>query len=91
MKIQVFLFIAALLLFSAFVQETEGLGVLPPGNGMLKRKVCAHIMKKKNLSKSAIDHCRLTFFQISKKNSTDAKCCSLSLQSSHYAVFYLEF
>ncbi|KAL9978635.1 hypothetical protein ACROYT_G016172 [Oculina patagonica] len=38
MKIQAFLFFAAFLLFTAFVQETEGFGTLPPGKRNLDRK-----------------------------------------------------
>ena len=41
MKIQALLFIAALLLFAAFVQDTDGsLGFARPGRRELKRKVC---------------------------------------------------
>lgn len=41
MKIQAFLFIAALLLFTSFIQDTEGvIGLMPPGRRELNRKVC---------------------------------------------------
>jgi len=41
MKIQTFLFLAAFLLFAAFVQDTEGaFGTLPSGKRVLAREVC---------------------------------------------------
>ena len=41
MKIQAFMFVAALLLFTAFVQDGEGaIGFMPPGRREVQRKVC---------------------------------------------------
>lgn len=53
MKIQGFLFIAALLLLAKCVQDTEGgFGVLPPGRRELQRKVCIPGIKCKNISQA---------------------------------------
>ena len=48
MKIQTFLFIAAFLLCTSFVQDTQGaFGLLPPGKRELARKVCIPGIKDK--------------------------------------------
>ncbi|CAH3031306.1 unnamed protein product [Pocillopora meandrina] len=41
MKIQAFMLIAALLFFSALIQDCEGIGIFPPGKGKraVQRKV----------------------------------------------------
>ena len=41
MKIQAFMLVAALLFFSALIQDCEGIGIFPPGNGKraVQRKV----------------------------------------------------
>ena len=55
MKIQAFLFIAALLLFTAFVQDTDGaLGFAKPGRRELKRKVCTVSTKESKKTRLAL-------------------------------------
>ena len=52
MKITALVLISALLLFSTFVQNSEGFGgTLPPGNKGLQRKVCTSGINRQNETK----------------------------------------